>query len=111
MSFLFSPYLSQILTKLLEVLISLQIIKISMYLCNELEVIFIFIWYNKFYSKGPVATGLDQFYLFVDRLGPVFKGPVAVPEYLNRSRLLMVASCLVLEKKTGLTGLENTNCD
>ena len=49
------------------------------------------------------------FFWVVDRLGPVFKGPVAVPEYLKRSRLVAVASCLILrEKKLDLTGLENT---
>ena len=52
----------------------------------------------------PVWTG---FFHVVDRLGPVFKGPVAVPEYLNWSRPVPVASCL-REKKLDLTGLENT---
>ena len=42
------------------------------------------------------------FFHVVDQLGPVFRGPVAVPEYLNQSRLFAVASCLILEKKTGL---------
>ena len=98
MSFPFSPYLSQILTKLLEVLISLHIIKISINLCNACEVIFFLFGTTKDWSQ-LVQTG---FFRVVDRLGLVFKGPVAVPEYLNRSRLVVVASCLVLENKTGL---------
>ena len=74
--------------KVLETLTSLQRTKTSIHICN-------FIWYNKFYNKTPepVWTG---FFLVVDRLGPVFKGPVAVPEYLERSRPVVVASCLVL---------------
>jgi hypothetical protein len=40
MSFPFSPYLSQIFVELLKFLISLQRIKISIYLCNLCEVIF-----------------------------------------------------------------------
>jgi hypothetical protein len=39
-TFHFSPYLSQILTELLKLLISLQRIKISIYVCNVCEVIF-----------------------------------------------------------------------
>ena len=42
-----------------------------------------------------------------DWLGPVFKGPVAVPEYLKWSRLVAVASCVILRKETGL---KNTTC-
>ena len=38
MSHLFSPYLSEILTELLEALISLHGIKIYIYLCNAREV-------------------------------------------------------------------------
>ena len=33
----------------------------------------------------------------VDQLGPVFKGPVVVPQYLNQSRPVAVASCLILK--------------
>ena len=40
MSLPFLPYLSQILTKLLEILISLQGIQISIYVCNVRELIF-----------------------------------------------------------------------
>ena len=43
--------------------------------------------------NGIAWTG---FFPVVDRLGPVFKGPVAVPKYLERSRPVAVASCLVL---------------
>ena len=50
-------------------------------------------------QSQPVWTG---FFRVVDRLGPVFKSPVVVPEYLKWSRLIAVASCLVLRKKTGL---------
>ena len=59
----------------------------------------VFILYKKFYNKRPVATGLDRFFCIEDRLGPVFKGPVAVPKYLKLSRLVAVASCLVLRGK------------
>ena len=102
MSLPFSPYLSQILMKLLETLISLQGIKISIYVCNAREVILVLFGTINFTTKDrlqPVWTG---FFRVVDRLGLVFKGPVAVPKYLKRSRLVAVASCLVLRKKTGL---------
>ena len=96
MSLPFSPYLSQILTKLLEPLTSLQGFKISIHLCNLREVILVLSGTINFTTKNrsqPVWTG---FFPVVDRLGPVFKGPVAVPEYLKRSRPVTVASCLVL---------------
>ena len=99
MSFPFSPYLSQILMKLLEVLINLHIIKISIYLCNVILFLFGTINCTTKDQSQPVWT---DFFHVVDWLGPVFKGPVAAPEYLNWSRSVVVASCLVLEKKTGL---------
>ena len=99
MSLPFSPYLSQILTKLLETLTSLQGITLSIHLCNLREVILPLFGTINFTTKNrlqPVWTG---FFWVVDRLGPVFKGPVAVPEYLKRSRPVAVASCLVLREK------------
>ena len=99
MSLLFLPYLNQILTKLLEALTSLQGIKLSIHLCNLREVILPLFGTINFTTKNrlqPVWTG---FFRVVDRLGPVFKGPVAVPEYLERSRPVAVASCLVLRSK------------
>ena len=96
MSLPFLPYLSQILTELLETLTSLQAITISIHLCNLREVILVSFGTINFTTKNrlqPVWTG---FFRVVDRLGPVFKGPVAVPEYLKRSRPVAVASCLVL---------------
>ena len=99
MSLPFSPYLSQILTKLLETLTSLQRIKIYIHICNLHEVILLLFGTINFTTKNrsqPVWTG---FFPVVDRLGPVFKGPVAVPEYLERSRPVAVASCLVLRGK------------
>ena len=96
MSLSFSPYLGQILTKLLETLTSLQRIKISIHICNLHEVLLLLFGTINFTSKNrlqPVWTG---FFPVVDRLGPVFKGPVAVPEYPERSRPVAVASCLVL---------------
>ena len=99
MSLPFLPYLSQILTKLLETLTNLQGIKISIYICNLREVILLLFGTINFTTKNrsqPVWTG---FFRVVDRLGPVFKGPVAVPEYLKRSRPVAVASCLVLRSK------------
>ena len=68
------------------------------YVCNVCEVIFVPFGTIKDRSQ-PVWTG---FFRVVDRLGPVFKGPVAVPEYLERSRPVAIASCLVMRKKTGL---------
>ena len=91
-----SPYLSQILTELLETLTSLQRMKISIHICNLNEVILLLFCTVNFTTKNrsqPVWTG---FFPVVDRLGPVFKGTVAVPEYLERSRPVAVASCLVL---------------
>ena len=102
MSLLCLPYLSQILTKLLKTLISLQRIQISIYVCIVHEVILVSFGTINFTIKDrsqPVWTG---FFRVVDRLGPVFKGPVAVPEYLEQSRPVAVASCLILREKTGL---------
>ena len=99
MSLLFLPYLSQILTKLLETLTSLQGIKISIYIYNLREVILLLFGTINFTTKNrsqPVWTG---FFRIVNRLGPVLKGPVAVPEYLKWSRPVAVASCLVLREK------------
>ena len=67
MSLLFSPYLSQILTKLLEALISLQGITISIYVCNACEVILFLFGTINFTTKDrsqPVWTG---FFRIVDR--------------------------------------------
>ena len=99
MSLLFSPYLTQVLTKLLENLTSIQGIKVSIHICNLCEVILLLFCTINFTTKNrsqPVWTG---FFRVVDRLGPVFKGPVAVPEYLKRYRPAAVASCLVLRGK------------
>ena len=67
--------------------------------CHIVVIIFLFGTIN-FTTKDqsqPVWTG---FFRIVDRLGPVFKGPVAVPQYLNQSRPVAVANCLVLKSKT-----------
>ena len=83
--------------ELLKFLISLQRIKISIYVCNVCEVIiFLFVTMN-FTTKGQLQPVWTGFFRIVDRLGPVFKGPVAVPQYLNWSRPVAVASCLVLK--------------
>ena len=95
MSLLFSPYLNQILTKLLETLTSLQRIKIYIHICNLHEILLLFGTIN-FTTKNQSQLVWTGFFPVVDRLGPVFKGPVAVPEYLERSRPVAVASCLVL---------------
>ena len=71
MSIPFSPYLSQILTKLLEYLISLQGIKISIYVCNAREVILFLSGTINFTTKDWSAP---VFFCVVDQLGPVFKG-------------------------------------
>ena len=99
MSLPFSPYLSQILTKLLVTLISLQVIKISIYVCNAHEVILSSFGTINFTTKDWLQPTGPVFFRVVDRLGPVFKGPVAVPKYLNRFRAVAVASCLILKKK------------
>ena len=99
MSLLFLPYLSQILTKLLENLTSLQGIKTSIHLCNLREVILVLSGTINFTTKSQLQPVWTGFFQVVDRLGPVFKGPVAVPEYLKRSRPVAVASCLLLREK------------
>ena len=109
MSLLFLPYLSQILTELLEILISLQGIKISIHVCNASEVILFLFGTINFTTKDRSQLVWTGFFHVVDWLGLVFKGPVAVPEYLKQSRPVVVASFLVLRKKPDLTGLENTS--
>ena len=99
MSLPFSPYLSQILTKLLETLTSLQGIKLSIHICNLCEVILLLFGTINFTTKSRSQLVWTGFFRVVDRLGPVFKGPVAVPEYLKCSRPVAVASCLILREK------------
>ena len=99
MSLPFSPYLSQVLTKLLETLTSLQRIKISIHICNLHEVMLLLFGTINVTTKNRSQLVWTGFFPVVDRLGPVFKGPVAVPEYLERSRPVAVASCLVLREK------------
>ena len=99
MSLPFSPYLSDILTKLSEALTSLQGITSSIHLCNLREVILPLFGTINFTTKDQLQPVWTGFFRVVDRLGPVFKGPVAVPEYLKRSRPVAVASCLVLRGK------------
>ena len=82
--------------KLLETLTNLQGIKIYIHICNLHKVILLLFGTINFTTKNwlqPVWTG---FFWVVDRLELVFKGPVAVPEYLERSRPVAVASCLIL---------------
>ena len=102
MSLLFLPYLSQILTKLLETLTSLQEIKIFIYVHNAREVILVLFGTINFTTKDQSQLVWTGFFHIVDRLGLVFKGLVAVPKYLNQSRLVAVASCLILGEKSGL---------
>ena len=99
MSLPFSPYLSHILTKLLETFTSLQGITISIHICNLCEVILLLFGTINFTTKNWSQLVWTRFFQVVDRLGPGFKGPVAVPEYLKRSRPVAVASCLVLRGK------------
>ena len=99
MSLPLSPYLSQISTKLLETLTNLQGIKISIHVCNLREVILLSFGTINLTTKNWSQLIWTSFSWVVDRLEPVFKGPVAVPEYLERSRLVAVASCLVLREK------------
>jgi hypothetical protein len=78
MSFPFSPYLYQILTELLKILISLQRIKISIYVCNVREVIFRLFCTVNFTIKdgfflrcGPIRTGPKR-----SGYGPLISGSV-----------------------------------
>ena len=80
--------------ELLKFLISLQRIKISIYVCNVCGVLFGTI---NFTTKDQSQLVWTSFFCVVDRLGLVFKGLVVVPQYLNQSRLVVVASCLVLK--------------
>ena len=95
MSLPFSPYLNQTLTELLETLTSLQRTKISIHVCNLYEVILLLFGTINFTTKNRLQLVWTSFFLVVDRLGLVSKGPVAVPEYLERSRLVAIANCLV----------------
>ena len=101
MSLLFLPYLSQILPKLLETLISIQRIKISMYVCNAHEIILVLFGTINFTTKDRSQLVWTGFFRIVDRLGPVFKGPVAVPEYTNGIDQLRLPVASFWGKKTG----------
>ena len=86
--------------------------KIYIYVYNTREVILVLFGTINFTTKDWSQLVWTGFFCVVDPLGLVFKGPVAVPKYLNWFRLVAVASCLVLEKKKlDLTGLENTKAD
>ena len=98
MSLPFSPYLSQILTKLLEILTSLQGIKISIHICNLCEVILLLFGTIDFSNKKPVTTSLD-------RSLRVWLWSLNIWNSLDWLRL-PVAS--FWGKKLDLTGLENT---
>ena len=74
--------------------------------CNAHEIILFLFGTINFTTKDQSQLIWTSFFCVVDWLGPVFKGPIAVPKYLKWSRPVAVASCLVLRKKTGL---ENTN--
>ena len=102
MSLPLSPYLSQILTKLLETLTGLRRIKISIHICNLREVILLLFGTINFTTKNRSQPVWTSFFQVVDWLGLVIKGPVVVPKYLKWSRPVGVASCLVLGEKTGL---------
>jgi hypothetical protein len=79
MSFLFSPYLSQILMELLKFLISLQRIKIFIYVCNVHEIIFRLLSTINFTIKDQLQLVQTSFFCVVDQLGLVPNGPVMVP--------------------------------
>ena len=83
--------------ELLKFLISLQRIKISIYVCNVHEVIIFLFGTINFTTKDWLQLVWIGLFRIVDRLGLVFKGPVAVPQYLNQSRPVAVASCLILK--------------
>ena len=85
--------------KLLETLISLLRVKISIYVCKACEIILVLSGTINFTTKDQLQLVWTGFFWVVDRLGLVFKGPVAVPEYLKQSRLVAVASFLILRGK------------
>ena len=62
MSLPFLPYLSQILTKLLETLTSLQGIKISIHLCNLCEVILVLFGTINFTTKKQLQLVWTGFF-------------------------------------------------
>ena len=70
--------------------------------CNAREVILALFGTIKFITKDQSQPVWTSFLHVVDELGLVFKGLVAVPEYLNWFRPVVVASCLILENKTRL---------
>ena len=107
MSLPFSSYLSQILMKLLETLISLQGIKISIYVCNAHEVILFLFGTINFTTKDQLQPVWTSFFCVVDRLGLVFKGPVAIPEYVKWSRPVAVASWKNFIKHTFLSWISS----
>ena len=71
----------------------------SIHICNLREVILLLFGTINFTTKNWLQLVWTSFFQVVDQLGPVFKGPVAVPEYLKQSRPVAVASCLVLREK------------
>jgi len=83
--------------ELLKFLISLQRIKISIYVRNVREVIIFLFGTINFTTKDQLQPVWTGFFRVVDRLGLVFKVPVAVPQYMNWSKLVVVASCLILK--------------
>ena len=83
----------------LRTLTSLQGITIPIHICNLREVILLLFGTINFTEKSRSQPVWIGFFRVLNRLGPVFKGPVAVPKYLKWSRLVAVASCLVLREK------------
>ena len=74
-------------------------LKIPIHICNLHEVILLSFGTINFTTKNRSQLVWTGLFWVVDQLGPVFKGPVAVSEYLKQSRPVAVASCLVLRSK------------
>ena len=70
--------------------------------CNAREVILVLFDTINLTTKDWSQPVWTSSFCTVDQLGSVFQSQVVVPEYLNRFRLVAVASCLILEKKTRL---------
>ena len=109
MSFLFSPHLSQFLMNVLEVLISLQIIKISIYVSKAYEVIFLLFGTIISWQKiGCNWSGPVFFVLQTNQVQYLRVQLQSLNIYISLDWLQLPVSSF-WRKKLDLTELENTN--
>ena len=104
MSLPFSPYLTQILTTLLKSLITLQGIKISIYVCNSCEVILFLSGTINFTTTDRLQLVWTSFFSCCGLIRTGFMGQVAVPEWISPDQLQLP----VFEKKKKKTSLNWT---